>query len=82
MSQPRRKTGYESWIEQERIPVASPRRRRGSRHSLLGGLFAHVAAMKEGGTLIEYEDEDPEIRRIDQTELKSKNITFAMPESQ
>jgi len=37
--------------------------------------------MKEGGTLIEYEDEDPEIRRTYQAEAKAKGIAFAMPAS-
>jgi hypothetical protein len=35
--------------------------------------------MKEGGTLIEYEDEDPEIRRTYEAEVKAKGIAFAMP---
>jgi len=38
-------------------------------------------SMKEDGTLIEYEDEDPEIRWIYQSELKAKGIAFAMPGS-
>lgn len=41
-----------------------------------GGVFISV---KEGGTLIEYEDEDPEIRRIYQEELKQRGISFNMP---
>ena len=38
-------------------------------------------SMKEGGTLIEYEDEDPEISRIYRAELKKKGIAPAMPGS-
>jgi len=41
-----------------------------------GGVFISV---KEGGTLIEYEDEDPEIRRTYQAELKKRGIPFDMP---
>ncbi len=40
------------------------------------GVFTSV---KEGGTLIEYEDEDPEIRRIYEAALKGRGIHFAMP---
>jgi mannose-6-phosphate isomerase-like protein (cupin superfamily) len=41
-----------------------------------GGVFNSI---KEGGTLIEYEDEDPEIRRIYEAELKKKGISLDMP---
>ena len=41
-----------------------------------GGVFISI---KEGGTLIEYEDEDPEIRRIYEAELKKKGISLDMP---
>jgi hypothetical protein len=36
-------------------------------------------SVKDGGTLIEYEDEDPEIRRRYQAEIKATGIAFAMP---
>jgi oxalate decarboxylase/phosphoglucose isomerase-like protein (cupin superfamily) len=35
-------------------------------------------SIKEGGTLIEYEDEDPHIRRIYEAELEREGITFDM----
>jgi mannose-6-phosphate isomerase-like protein (cupin superfamily) len=41
-----------------------------------GGVFISV---KEGGTLIEYEDEDPEIRRIFEAEIKKRGIENKMP---
>ena len=44
--------------------------------AMRAGVYTSV---KEGGTLIEYEDEDPEIRRIYQAELKAKGIASAMP---
>ncbi|MFQ5849946.1 MAG: hypothetical protein ACE5JU_05130 [Candidatus Binatia bacterium] len=40
------------------------------------GVFISI---KEGGTLIEYEDEDPEIRRMYEGALKERGIPFAMP---
>ena len=41
-----------------------------------GGVFISV---KEGGTLIEYEDEDPQIRRMYEAALKERGIIFDMP---
>ncbi|MBI4528898.1 MAG: hypothetical protein HY695_34305 [Deltaproteobacteria bacterium] len=41
-----------------------------------GGVFISI---KEGGTLIEYEDEDPEIGRIYAAELKKRGIPLDMP---
>ncbi|MEX0804970.1 MAG: hypothetical protein WD688_16875 [Candidatus Binatia bacterium] len=41
-----------------------------------GGVFISV---KDGGTLIEYEDEDPEIRRTYETELQKRGIPCEMP---
>lgn len=41
-----------------------------------GGVFISV---REGGTLIEYEDEDAEIRRNYEAELKRRGIPCAMP---
>lgn len=41
-----------------------------------GGVFISV---KEGGTLIEYEDEDPEIRRTYEAELKKRGVPLDMP---
>ncbi len=37
-------------------------------------------SVRKGGTLIEYEDEDPEIRRRYDEELKRTGVTSAMPE--
>jgi hypothetical protein len=39
--------------------------------AIRAGVYTSV---KQGGTLIEYEDEDPEIRRIYRSELKKKGI--------
>lgn len=36
--------------------------------------------IKEGGTLLEYEDEDPQVRLRYQEALRSKGVPFAMPE--
>ena len=36
-------------------------------------------SVKEGGTLIEYEDEDPQIRRMYEAALKERGIIFDMP---
>jgi hypothetical protein len=47
--------------------------------AMRAGVYTSV---KDGGTLIEYEDEDPEIRRRYQAEIKAKGIAFAMPKSQ
>jgi hypothetical protein len=41
-----------------------------------GGVFISV---KEGGTLIEYEDEDSEIRRLYEAEIKKRGIALDMP---
>lgn len=41
-----------------------------------GGVFISV---REGGTLIEYEDEDPEIRRLYEAEIKKRGIALDMP---
>ncbi|MBI2989294.1 MAG: hypothetical protein HYY45_21230 [Deltaproteobacteria bacterium] len=38
-----------------------------------------LISVKEGGTLIEHEDEDPEIRRIYEGELKRRGIPMNMP---
>lgn len=55
----------------------------GSQHFPLGIRVAAIRAgvyksVKEGGTLIEYEDEDPEIRRIYESELHNKGVTSRM----
>jgi len=34
---------------------------------------------REGGTLIEYEDEDPEIRRLYERELQKLGVKMEMP---
>lgn len=44
-----------------------------------GGVFISV---REGGTLIEYEDEDPQIRNIYEAEIKARDISFDMPSIQ
>ncbi|MBI2349479.1 MAG: hypothetical protein HYV05_12605 [Deltaproteobacteria bacterium] len=41
-----------------------------------GGVFISI---KDGGTLIEYEDEDPEIRRIYEAEIRKKEVALDMP---
>jgi oxalate decarboxylase/phosphoglucose isomerase-like protein (cupin superfamily) len=38
-----------------------------------------ITSIKKGGTMIEYEDEDPEIRRRFESELKKKGIRCEMP---
>ncbi len=38
-----------------------------------------AVSVRKGGTVIEYEDEDPEIRRIFEAELKKKGIKCDMP---
>jgi len=61
--------------------------RYGSRKQLLlrelarkgGEMEGVVISIKDGGTLIEYQDEDPEIRRIYEKELKSSGIEVSMP---
>ena len=37
--------------------------------------------MKQGGTLIEYADEDPYIRKHYEDELRKKGVASAMPEA-
>jgi len=44
--------------------------------AMRAGVYTSV---KEGGTLIEYEDEDPEISRLYRIEMKRKGIASAMP---
>ncbi|HEY8692395.1 MAG TPA: cupin domain-containing protein [Chloroflexota bacterium] len=44
-----------------------------------GDGFVGYVSYREGGTLIEYEDEDPQIRRNFEQELRSKGIECAMP---
>ncbi|HLY64025.1 MAG TPA: cupin domain-containing protein [Chloroflexota bacterium] len=43
-----------------------------------GGFVGYVS-YKQGGTLIEYEDEDPQVRRDYKQELRKKGIECAMP---
>lgn len=40
-----------------------------------------MVSVKNGGTLIEYEDEDPEIRRLYRQELDRAAVTYAMPDA-
>ena len=47
-------------------------------HDLASGEGQQVS-VREGGTLIEYEDEDPEIRRNFQRELESAGLEYRMP---
>ncbi len=47
--------------------------------ALVGGDFIGFASTEEGGTLINYENEDPEIRRRFEEELKREGIEFTMP---
>ena len=50
--------------------------------SLAGGRYGDgiLKSIREGGTMIEYEDEDPEIRRKFRDILKKENVSFTMPE--
>ena len=41
--------------------------------------YGDFAGIRQGGNVIEYEDEDPEIRRIFQEELRQSGIESAMP---
>ncbi len=75
------------WFHQHfntgREPALQLALRCGSQKHPLGIRVAAMRAgvytsLREGGTLIEYEDEDPEIRRLYQAELKAKGIAFAM----
>ena len=40
----------------------------------------NMTSVKEGGTLIEYEDEDPEIRLNYEDTLKKMGVTCQMPD--
>lgn len=56
----------------------------GSSKHPLGIRVSHIRAgvyksVKEGGTLIEYEDEDPEIKRIYEASLQKTGVASAMP---
>ncbi len=44
--------------------------------AIRAGVFT---SLREGGTLIEYEDEDPEIRRIYEAALRKKGLSMDMP---
>lgn len=50
--------------------------------SLAGGRYGDgiLKSIREGGTMIDYEDEDPEIRRIFRDLLKKEGVPFTMPE--
>jgi hypothetical protein len=76
------------WFHQHfntgREPALQLALRCGSQNHPLGIRVAAMRAgvytsVKDGGTLIEYEDEDPEIRRRYQAEIKATGIAFAMP---
>ena len=41
--------------------------------------FVGYVSYREGGTLIEYEDEDPQVRADFAAEMERKGIEFAMP---
>jgi hypothetical protein len=43
-------------------------------------LNATITSMNEGGTLLEYEDEDPEVRRRFKEALQRTAVPFQMPE--
>jgi len=40
----------------------------------------NMTSVKEGGSLIEYEDEDPQIRRDYEETLKKAGVTCQMPD--
>ena len=44
-----------------------------------GGDFKGYVSVREGGTLIEYEDEDPAIREDFEAELRAKGLQSTMP---
>jgi oxalate decarboxylase/phosphoglucose isomerase-like protein (cupin superfamily) len=50
--------------------------------SLVGGRYGdgQIRSIREGGTMIEYEDEDPEIRRRFKQALRANGVSFTMPE--
>lgn len=52
----------------------------GLRRALGRGVEGVYTSVKEGGTLINYEDEDPEIRRAYAGELKKSGIELTMPQ--
>jgi quercetin dioxygenase-like cupin family protein len=49
--------------------------------SLIGGRYGdgQIRSIRDGGTLIEYEDEDPQIRRRFKAALEKEGIPFNMP---
>ncbi|HEX9444993.1 MAG TPA: cupin domain-containing protein [Candidatus Binatia bacterium] len=78
------------WFHQHfntgREPALQLALRCGSQKHPLGIRVAAMRAgvytsMKDGGTLIEYEDEDPAMRRMYLAELKAKGVACAMPGS-
>ena len=81
----------DGWFHQHfntgRAPARQLALRYGSRRQLLlrelarkgGEMEGVVVSVKEGGTLIEYEDEDPEIRKAYAEEIKKSGIELTMP---
>ena len=47
--------------------------------SRVGEDFAGYVSMKEGGTLIDYDQEDPQIRRDFEQTLRAKGVALQMP---
>lgn len=52
---------------------------RRSPHGGLGGMPRGHVDLKSGGNQIEYEDEDPEIRKLFESELAKEGVTLRMP---
>ena len=48
-------------------------------HDATSGREGVVTSIREGGTLIEHEDEDPQIRKDFEAELKRTGVKNAMP---
>ncbi|MBI2328244.1 MAG: cupin domain-containing protein [Chloroflexi bacterium] len=50
----------------------------GNARGLPGGHYLGGGSVRESGSLIQYDDEDPEIRRLFKKELRQKGIVFTM----
>ena len=55
-----------------------PGPRPGSIHDATSGREGVVTSLREGGTLIEHDDEDPQIRKDFEAELKKSGVKNAM----
>ncbi len=76
-------TGTETARQLAFRPGGSSKNPTGFRRSgwrVVNGIPGVYVSYREGGTLIEYEDEDPRIKQDFEAELKKKGITSEMPE--